>query len=57
MSHTKNNKSNPETSTPDSWESRITSAATFMGIKEEEVLQALKELGVEKETRWNGNVI
>ena len=51
MSNTPNktNTSNPQTSIPDSWENRINAAATFMGIKKEEVLQALSELGVEEE--------
>jgi len=39
---------NPETSTSDSWESRIQSAATFMGLSTKEVEVGLKELGVEK---------
>jgi len=37
------------TSTSDSWESRIQSAATFMGITIETVEAALKDMGVEKD--------
>ena len=39
----------PETSTPDTWESRIENAATFLGVSVEETEASLKELGVEKE--------
>jgi len=46
-SHQANNQS--ETSTPDSWEFRIRTAATFLGIEPEDVVKALKELGVEQE--------
>lgn len=38
-----------QTSTPDSWESRIQSAATFMGLSVKTVEDGLKQLGVEKE--------
>ena len=42
--------SNPSvTSTNDSWESRIKSAATFMGLSAQQVEEGLKKLGVEKE--------
>jgi hypothetical protein len=43
------NQSNPTTSTPDTWENRIRSAATFMGLAMETVERGLKELGVERE--------
>ena len=50
MQNTKDNtNTNPDTSTPDTWESRIDAAATYMGISTKEVLQALVELGVEQE--------
>jgi len=42
-------QSNPVTSTSDSWESRIQTAATFMGLSTETVEKGLKTLGVEKE--------
>lgn len=44
-------QSNPATKTsiPDSWENRIKSAATFMGLSTEQVEEGLKKLGVEKE--------
>ena len=40
---------NPRTSTPDTWENRIQSAATFMGLSVEQITEGLKTLGVEKE--------
>ncbi len=47
------NTTNPTTSTPDAsgltWEARIRDAAVFLGLSIEEVKEALKELGVEKE--------
>jgi len=46
---TTNTQTKPTTSTPDSWESRIQAAATFMGLTTEEVEIGLKELGVDKE--------
>jgi len=44
-------QSNPatQTSTSDSWESRIQSAATFMGLPTQKVEEGLKTLGVDKE--------
>ena len=42
-------QSNPATSTTDSWENRLQSAATFLGITLEAVEAGLKKLGVEKE--------
>jgi|GEM_PF-2213518 len=44
-------QSNPatQTSTSDSWESRIQTASTFMGISVQTVEKGLKDLGVEKE--------
>ena len=42
-------QSNQSTPTSDSWENRITSAATFMGISAQKVEEGLKTLGVEKE--------
>jgi len=46
---TTSTQTNPATATPDSWESRIETAATFLGITPEEVVESLLELGVEKE--------
>jgi hypothetical protein len=45
---TSSTPTNPVTLT-DSWENRINAAATFLGVPTKEVLQALKELGVEEE--------
>jgi len=47
--NTPKDTTNPVTSTPDSWESRIEQAATFLGITPKEVETALADLGVEKE--------
>ena len=38
-----------QTSTSDTWENRLQSAATFMGIPSKKVEEGLKQLGVEKE--------
>jgi len=38
-----------QTSIPDSWDSRIQTAATFMGLSVQTVEKGLKQLGVEKE--------
>lgn len=46
---TQTQSNQPTTSTPDSWESRLLAAATFMGLSTEEVEVGLKNLGVEKE--------
>jgi hypothetical protein len=43
------NQSSPTTSMPNTWESRIRDAATFMGLTMEIVERGLKELGVERE--------
>ena len=42
-------KSNPQTPKPDSWDSRIDYASTFLGISHENVLVALRKLGVTEE--------
>lgn len=42
-------QSNPATSTSDTWESRIKTASTFMGLTVQQVEQGLKDMGVEKE--------
>ena len=48
MSNTQNNTQNP-TPKPDSWDTRIDYAATFLGISHEEVHVALRSLGVSEE--------
>lgn len=44
-----NNVRNPSTSTSDTWENRIQTAATFMGLSVKTVEEGLKNLGVEKD--------
>lgn len=43
------NVQNPSTSTSDTWENRIQTAATFMGLSIKTVEEGLKNLGVEKD--------
>lgn len=43
-------QSNPSTSTPDTWENRIQSAATFMNLPAKDIEEGLKKLGVEKDS-------